>query len=71
MVKIDIRSVAEKRGIKSLSQFIQKTGLNNGTASRWWYSDKWSMIGTSTIDAVCKTLSCKPQDFIKYEADAE
>jgi DNA-binding Xre family transcriptional regulator len=59
MVKLIIRDVAERRGIKSAYQLQKVMGVAPSVAARLWKAEM-RMIGLDTIDALCAALDCEP-----------
>lgn len=66
MIAIQIRQVAERRGIKNANQLKDLTGFPPAMAARLWKGDV-EKIGISTMDRLCAVLKCKPNDLLKYE----
>ena len=56
MRKISLTELAEKVGISMTNLSLLKTGKVRG-------------IRFNTLEAICKTLDCKPGDILDYEPD--
>jgi DNA-binding Xre family transcriptional regulator len=63
MVKLQIRQIAEQRGIKTAYGLQMAMNIPPGTAARLWRGDM-SMIGLQTVDALCEALECEPGDLL-------
>ena len=55
--KVSLTQLAEEVGITLPNMSLLKTGKVRG-------------IRFNTLDAICKTLECKPGDILDYEPDA-
>lgn len=63
MVELQIRQVAEKRGITNAYQLQKATGWQPAMAARVWKGNL-RMIALDTIDVLCRALDCDPADLI-------
>jgi DNA-binding Xre family transcriptional regulator len=70
MVKLQVKEVAERRGIKTAYGLQKAMNVPPGTAARLWRADM-SMIGLGTIDALCEALACEPGDLLVREKAAK
>lgn len=69
MIRVAIREVAEKRGITTAYQLQKALEVPPGTASRLWKGEIEG-IQIRTLDKLCTTLKCKPNDLMKHESDS-
>lgn len=69
MITTRIKEIAEKRGITNAYQLQKATELPPSMAARL-FRDEVDMIALRTLDRLCATLKCKPNDLLKYEPDA-
>jgi DNA-binding Xre family transcriptional regulator len=65
MVKLDIASIAQERGVKSSYELEQRLDTSARTAVRLWKGNMAS-ISLKMIELLCSKLDCLPQDFITY-----
>ena len=68
MIVIAIREQAEKRGITTAYQLQKATGVQPTVAARWFRNDL-KMIGIDSLNRLCATLKCKPNDLLRFETD--
>lgn len=68
MIKVAIKEVAEKRGITSSYQLMKALNIPPSQASKWFNNDLES-ISMRTLDRLCQSLRCKPNDLLRYEPD--
>lgn len=68
MIKIQIREIAKKRGIKTAYQLRMALGVSPTLAARLW-KEEFSQIGLNTLDRLCRVLKCQPDKIFKYEPD--
>lgn len=61
MVTLQVRGVAERKGITTAYQLQKAARLHPSHAAKLWKGDV-EMIGLKTIDTLCEALSCKPGD---------
>jgi DNA-binding Xre family transcriptional regulator len=61
MVELQIKEVAQKKGIKTAYQLQIAMNIPPTTASRLWKA-KMGKIALTTIDALCEALECDPCD---------
>ena len=53
----------------SLNELSEKVGIANVNLSKL-KNGHVSAIRFSTLDAICKTLNCQPEDILEYYADS-
>jgi len=68
MIRVAVREVAEKRGIKNANQLKDATGFPPNMASRLWKGSV-EKIGISTLDKLCSVLKCHPNDLLRFEPE--
>jgi DNA-binding Xre family transcriptional regulator len=68
MMRLAIREVAERRGVKNAYQLQKALEVPPSVAARLWKSEM-RMIGLDTLDLLCSRLKCKPNDLLKFEPD--
>jgi len=66
MIRIEIRVLAEKRGVNSSYQLAKLLKVSDSSASRLW-KGSLDKIGISTLDKLCAVLKCTPNDLLRYE----
>jgi DNA-binding Xre family transcriptional regulator len=69
MITIAIREMAEKRGITTAYQLQKAASVQPSMAAKWWRNDL-EKIGIGTLDLLCKTLRCKPNDLLVFSPDS-
>ena len=62
--------MAEKRRIRNAYQLQKVTGLPIGQAYRLW-EDDWTQINFKTLNTLCSTLRCKPNDILEFTPDSD
>ena len=68
MLKTRIQEIAAERGITTAYQLQKATNLPPSMASRL-FKDEVEMIALRTIENLCKTLECQPQDLFIYKPE--
>lgn len=62
------RMMADRK--MSLNELSEKVGVTNVNLSKI-KTGKVSAIRFSTLEAICKALSCQPGDILEYQPDQE
>jgi DNA-binding Xre family transcriptional regulator len=62
-IKVNIREIAEKRGIKNPYQLQKKAGLAPSNAVKL-YNNNIVQISIETLAKLCEALKCKPNDLL-------
>ena len=70
MITPNVKAMAEKRGIENANQLSKALGVSPDLGARLWRED-FLRIDLTTLDRLCRVLRCKPNDLLKYEAEAE
>ena len=70
MVRLRIKEVAVRRGIKTAYGLQKAMNVPPGTAARLWRG-QMAMIGLQTIETLCEALGCEPGDLIVRENAAK
>lgn len=68
MIRLAVREIAERRGIKNANQLKDKTGFPPATAAQLWKGEG-TRIEFRTLDTLCAVLKCRPNDLLRYEPD--
>jgi putative transcriptional regulator len=68
MIKLVVREVAEREGIKSPRELERATGLSYSTAYGLWKGNP-RMIQLETIELLCTRLGVRPGQLFQFEAD--
>lgn len=69
MIEINLDVMMAKRKI-SLKELSEKVGITEANLSIL-KNNKAKAIRFSTLEALCRVLSCKPADLIEYREDSE
>ncbi len=67
MIKLSIKEMAIKQGIKTAYQLQKRMNLQPSQAAKLYRNDL-KMIGLDTLDNLCKCLDCEPSDILKYSS---
>jgi DNA-binding Xre family transcriptional regulator len=70
MVTIQVRQVAEKKGISTAYQLQVAAKLSPTVAASLWKGEA-SRMSLQTINALCNALNCKPGNLFHYERDSD
>jgi DNA-binding Xre family transcriptional regulator len=65
MIKVSIREIAIKNGIKTAYQLQKLMNLQPSMAAKWFKNDL-KMIGIESLNSLCEALDCEPSDILKY-----
>ena len=68
-IHINLNVMMAKRNI-GLSELAEKVDITNANLSIL-KNNKAKAIRSSTLEALCKALSCQPGDIIEYREDEE
>jgi DNA-binding Xre family transcriptional regulator len=68
MIKVSIREIAIKKGIKTAYQLQKLMNLQPSQAAKLYRNDL-KMIGLDTLDNLCEAFDCEPSDILKYSSD--
>ena len=63
-LKLAIREVAQKRGLKTAYQLQRKLNTYPATASRFWKSDEMRLVSLDTLEDLCNALECDVTELI-------
>jgi DNA-binding Xre family transcriptional regulator len=66
MVKLRVREIAEKKGIRNPRVLSQKSGVAYATCYGLWYGQR-TLIGLGVIDKLCKALGVTPGRLFDYD----
>ncbi len=67
LVNLDVMMARRKMGLTELSDKVGVTLANLSVLK----NNKAKAIRFSTLDAICKTLSCQPGDILEYVPDED
>jgi excisionase family DNA binding protein len=70
MVKVNIKEIATKKGIKTAYQLQKLMNLQPSIAYKW-FSNDLKMIGIESLNSLCKALDCLPSDLLVYSSGRE
>lgn len=63
MVKLQVREVAEARGIKTAAQLKKAAGISSGAAARLWKGNA-ETVSLQTLESLCRALDCQLTDLL-------
>jgi DNA-binding Xre family transcriptional regulator len=66
MVKLVVKDVAERAGIKTAYELAKRTEIPLRSAYRIWHGGA-TMLGLDTIDRLCYALEVRPAQLFEYE----
>jgi DNA-binding Xre family transcriptional regulator len=70
MIKVNIKDIATKKGIKTAYQLQKLMNLQPSVAYKW-FSDDLKMIGIESLNSLCEALDCLPSDLLVYSSGRE
>lgn len=70
MIKITIKKAAKNAGITSSYQLQKKTGFDVSMAARLWRGE-WTRIDVKTLNTLCNSLGCTPDDILQFTPDKQ
>ncbi len=70
MIRLIVREVAEREGIRSPRELERATGLSYSTAYGLW-NGNLRMIQLETIELLCTRLGVRPGQLFRFEADSD
>jgi excisionase family DNA binding protein len=65
MIKVNIRGIATKKGIKTAYQLQKAMNLQPSQAAKLYRNDL-KMIGLNTLNKLCEIFDCMPSDILVY-----
>jgi DNA-binding Xre family transcriptional regulator len=65
MVRLIVKEIAEKRGIKNPFALSKATGINYANCHKLWQGNQ-KMISVDTVDKLCEALGCTPNDLLVF-----
>ncbi len=69
MIKFRLHKVAADRDIIKIGVMAQRAGLSPQTVSGLW-NNNTLRVDLSTLNALCRTLQCRPGDLLEYVPDS-
>jgi putative transcriptional regulator len=70
MIKIKLREMAERHGIKSAYQLQTLLNIQPSVAAKWFKNDM-KMIGFESLNILCKYFNCEITDILIYTPDKD
>ncbi|PYS88752.1 MAG: hypothetical protein DMF64_19595 [Acidobacteria bacterium] len=70
MIRLVVREIAQREGIKNSNALSQATGLPYETCRRLW-QEKATMISLSTVERLCHVLRVRPSQLFDYEYEPD
>jgi DNA-binding Xre family transcriptional regulator len=70
MIKVNIKEIATKKGIKTAYQLQKLMNLQPSIAYKW-FSNDLKMIGIESLNSLCEALDCLPSDLLFYSSGRE
>jgi DNA-binding Xre family transcriptional regulator len=70
MIKVNIKEIATKKGIKTAYQLQKLMNLHPSIAYKW-FSNDLKMIGIESLNSLCQALDCLPSDLLFYSSGRE
>lgn len=70
MIKVRLKEVARKHGIKNGYQFQKFTGYSTSMANNLWKKE-WKFASLKTLNNLCNLLECTPNDLLEFKPDPE
>jgi DNA-binding Xre family transcriptional regulator len=70
MIKVNIKEIAAKKGIKTAYQLQKLMNLQPSIAYKW-FSNDLKMIGIESLNSLCEALDCLPSDLLFYSSGRE
>jgi DNA-binding Xre family transcriptional regulator len=68
MVKLKVREIAEKVGIKNAAQLRARTGLGMKTSYQLWNGET-ELLSLQTLNTLCNVLQVGPALLLEYTPD--
>lgn len=68
MMKLKVREIAEKVGIKNAAQLRARTGLGMKTSYQLWNGET-ELVSLQTLNTLCNVLQCGPALLLEYTPD--
>lgn len=69
MLKLNVKSLLELRGIQKTTGFLVKLGFNYPKATRFLEIEH-SQIKLRDLEKLCLALNCTPNDLLEWKPDA-
>lgn len=67
-MKLKVREIAEKVGIKNAAQLRARTGLGMKTSYQLWNGET-ELVSLQTLNTLCNVLQCGPALLLEYTPD--
>jgi DNA-binding Xre family transcriptional regulator len=70
MMKLKVREIAERVGIKNAAQLRARTGLGMKTSYQLWNGES-ELVSLQTLNTLCNVLQCGPALLLEYTPDLD
>lgn len=67
-IRLNLRAIAERRGIDNPTKLASVTGLSRNAATSWWH-ERVTRVDKSVLEQLCRTLHCRPEDILVWETE--
>jgi putative transcriptional regulator len=65
MIKNRLAILMAEHGIKTMTEFSDKTGLDKNTISNW-YNQKVTRFSSETLEIMCEFFNCQVGDLLVF-----
>jgi DNA-binding Xre family transcriptional regulator len=69
-IRLVVKEVAEKKGVKNPFMLAKETGINYGTCYLLWQS-RSTRVDLKTLARLCEVFGVKPGQLLEYQAGKE
>jgi DNA-binding Xre family transcriptional regulator len=70
MIVVNIKRLAEARGITNAYQLQKALEVQPSVAARLWKGE-FTKISLDTLNKLCRLMNCQPDKLLRYEPDKE
>jgi DNA-binding Xre family transcriptional regulator len=70
MIIVNIKEAAKRKGVTSSYKLQKITGFDISMAARLWRGE-WVQIHLKTLNTLCNSLECTPNDILHFVPDPE
>lgn len=70
VITVKIKEIAVQKGITTAYQLQKATGSQPSMAAKWYRNDLKG-ITFDSLNLLCKTLGCTPNDLLEYQPDKD
>lgn len=68
MIRVQIKTIAQKKGIRNAYGLQQALGISPSAAAKLW-NGNIEMIGFNTLNKLCQHFDCYVGDLLMFEPD--